>query len=354
MAEIRKVETKTRGTRWKAIVSVAPHRRVIARFERREQARVWATCVERDLRSRRHLPAINAELYLFPEIVDRYIHTLRLPLSHYERQKKRILERWVEEIGAIPLSHCTPALLSAARDRIAGAHYRKRSPETVNFYLAVLGIIFNLAVKEWQVMATNPLRKVARAKIKKKRERFLNREETERLLRACRRCTSRPLYLIVLLALATGARKSEILTLTWSQVTLATGATRLPVTKSGRPRSIYIKGAALEELRRLAEYADLRGYIFRSRRSFRRHITIDAQWRRALADAGIDNFRFHDLRHTFASWMAEDGASLLDIQAALGHSSAAMVQRYAHLTRTHVEQRVEETASKHLAIEGLT
>lgn len=354
MAYFRKISTKTRGERWEATVCVAPHPRVCRRFDRLQEARTWADIETRHLKSSRHRPEVNSQLSLFTELVDHYLSTLPEPLSRYHRDQKQMLSVWAEKIGAIPLAYCTPAVVSAAMEEIAGKHFRKRKPATVILYIDTLNVLFNKAVRDWGLMQKNPIRKISRPKIKKKRERFLSDEEVKLLLIQCRKCTRKPLFLIVLLALSTGARKQEILSLQWSCIDLETGDARLPETKTDTPRTIYIRQAALRELRRYAADADRRGYVFRHKRTHRKHIRIDKEWRKARDDSGIEEFRFHDLRHTFASWMSKDGANLLDIQAALGHTNPKTTQRYAHLTRSHIASTVDATNEIHLTIEGLT
>jgi integrase len=144
----------------------------------------------------------------------------------------------------------------------------------------------------------------------------------------------------VVLALATGARLGELLGLRWADVDLTRGVARLARTKNGEPRTLPLAGHALAILKaRAAERRSDASFVFPSEHG-RTPATLRKPWERALAEAGIADFRFHDLRHTAASYLAMTGATPTDIAAVLGHKTLAMVKRYAHLSDQHVSRVV--------------
>jgi integrase len=152
------------------------------------------------------------------------------------------------------------------------------------------------------------------------RIRFLSRDEYDRLLAVCDPAMAK----IVKVAVATGLRKDNLLSLDWKQVDLSSGRI-----------TVLLKGDKLHTLKitpevraALSTDTNRKGQVFDTT-NFRR------RWNRAVAKAELDNFRFHDLRHTFASWARMAGADLADICEALGHSNISVTQRYAHIEPAH-------------------
>jgi integrase len=173
------------------------------------------------------------------------------------------------------------------------------------------------------------------------RVRFLSEDERPRLLAACQASSNRHLYPLVILALATGARKMELLTLTWPQVDLGRALITLHDTKNGEPRSIPITGQALDVMRTHAKVVRIGTPLVFPRQDGRRPVDVRHAWYQALAQAEITDFRFHDLRHSTASYLAMNGASLVEIAEVLGHKTLSMVQRYAHLSEGHTRAVLE-------------
>lgn len=168
--------------------------------------------------------------------------------------------------------------------------------------------------------------------------RFLSDDERVRLLEACRASKWPRLYGLVLLALTTGARRGELEGLRWRDVDLDRAEALIATTKNGAPKLLPLLPAVVEELRRfLAEDTAAFRIGTPSRRVFGSRLRPDLPfnfgevWKVALREARIRNFRFHDLRHSCASYLAQQGASLLEIADVLGHRCLAMTQRYSHL-----------------------
>jgi integrase len=155
-------------------------------------------------------------------------------------------------------------------------------------------------------------------------------------------------------ALLTGARQGELMDLTWDAVDFRRGLLSLAVTKAGRPRSVAVSSAAAAVLRRLWQRRGVSPFAFASRRlpPKRRPSFPRMAWEAAVRAAELENFRFHDLRHTFASYCLSEGASLPELAAALGHSTAQMCARYAHLERPHAARIAERVAARFSSAEG--
>jgi integrase len=136
-------------------------------------------------------------------------------------------------------------------------------------------------------------------------------------------------------ALFTGVRKGEALGLTWDRVDRARGVIRLELTKSGRRREVPLSSNADAVLaRRWTEGA--KGYVFGSHKWNR----FRTAWETAVAASGIDDVRFHDLLHTFASWLVQSGRTLKEVREALGHQTITMTMRYSHLAPDHLRAAV--------------
>jgi integrase len=154
----------------------------------------------------------------------------------------------------------------------------------------------------------------------------------------------------VVLALSTGARRSELVKLKWTDFNLSSESPNiyLKETKNGESRVLPLLGQSLKIARVLHQKAagkrscvfphpDGRDVPFRD---------FDAHWYRALKAAGIEDFHFHDLRHSFASYLAMEGASLIEVANVLGHRSLRMTLRYAHLTPAYRQTRLTRMVRK--------
>ena len=231
-----------------------------------------------------------------------------------------------------------PARVYAGRDAAGRPIHRARgklSPTTVNRYHAALMALFTwsikrrLAPKGWD----NPARKIERAPERNQVVRWLTDAERERLLEACRRSTWPRLYVLVLMAITTGARRGELVGLTWGDVDLDRGLAFLADTKNGERRALPLTPAVLAELKRFrCERTDVCVFPARGAKGLFTPRQFEAAWRQALAESRVKRFRFHDLRHTAASYLAQQGKSLLEIADFLGHRQLAMTKRYSHLT----------------------
>ena len=217
--------------------------------------------------------------------------------------------------------------------------------------------------EEWGYIARVP--KIRLSKEPEGRLRFLSLDEIERLLVACedRRRKSPYLLPIVTLALHTGMRKGEIRRLTWQHVDFARGVLLLEQTKSGRRREVPMNRAVYDALQPLyaaaraalpkpslgEKAADPSGLVFCKRHSDGAWGNIRTAFEGACREAKIPDFRFHDLRHTCASWLVMKGRSLKEVQELLGHREFTMTLRYAHLSPDRLRDAVaslEEFSTK--------
>jgi integrase len=276
-----------------------------------------------------------------------------------ERSKKIIkaqLEWWSSELGAYSLADLDSTKIAAARDKLALSTKRDGaclSPSTVVRYMAPLSHAFGVAVREWGWLDDSPMRKVERPAEPDGRVRFLSDDERGALLRACADSKNPWLYTVVLLALSTGMRKGELTNLRWPDVDLANRRITLRETKNGEIRVVPLTGSALDLIKAHAKVRRLdTDLVFpapaRPPKAVK-PMDFRAAWEAALKRAGITNFHFHDLRHTTASYLAMNGASLAEIAEVLGHRTLAMVKRYAHLSEAHTASVMERMNERFLA-----
>ena len=167
------------------------------------------------------------------------------------------------------------------------------------------------------------------------RLRYLSSAEMDRLLAVCNGPAYAKLYPIIVCALFTGMRQAEILTLDWKNVDLEHGTIYILISKSGKPREVPITSRLREIMLGISPKPE--GRVFEI--SF---MTFRRLFDRLKVESGIAHFRFHDLRHTFASHHYMNAADLYALQRILGHASPQMTQRYAHLSRTHIDATMAE------------
>ncbi len=159
---------------------------------------------------------------------------------------------------------------------------------------------------------------------------------------ACKISKSPDLYLAVVLALSTGARSQEILGLHWGQIDFTRRVATLEETKNGERRVLPLADHALELLKERAKVRRIdTDLVFPGRINPRKPLDLRSPFETALKRAKIDDFRWHDLRHSAASYLAMNGASLAEIVEVLGHKTLAMVKRYSHLSEAHTAGVVE-------------
>lgn len=265
---------------------------------------------------------------------DEYLKWKLGKASH--RVDEEILRGWRRLFGDRPLSAITTGEIEQYKARRMTEKVRNTnrvlSPRRVNYELVVLKALFNKAIK-WGKAQRNPANQVEFLKVNDARTDYLDPQEIRSLLAAC---SGRLAHLkpIVTIALHTGMRRGEILALKWSDVDYARNRIRIRASKNGTGRDVPMGLEVLEalrscvSLRQVVEGED--GPVFCNNQGKPRKEIRNA-FKSALRKAEIKNYRFHDLRHTFASQLRNDGVDITIIQELMGHKSLAMTMRYAHL-----------------------
>jgi integrase len=172
------------------------------------------------------------------------------------------------------------------------------------------------------------------------RERFLSFEEMQRLIVSIEQDENRVAAQAIMLLLLTGARRNEITQARWDYVDWEKRKLLVPLSKSGKPRTIALNNAALQLLSRMR--AEIHGcYIVPSGVTGAPPPSLFFPWNRIRERAGLPDLRLHDLRHSFASYLVNRGISLYVVQELLGHGHARYTQRYAHLLPDTLHEAAE-------------
>jgi integrase len=331
-------------------------------FASKTDARRWAQQVEVDIQTGMYIRQSQSGMKTVANVMDEYE---RMVLPRKKRggiDNVAALRYWRKHLGAYSLSTVTPKLIEDYRDRLARGIISGDKPvaaATVLRYMMALSSAFSHAVN-WGWCEHNPVKTAAKPKVNNNRIRYLSDDEHERLLTACRASDNKDLYLVIVLALSTGMRKGEIMGMRWESIVFydERGFAKLVLgvedTKNSTQRSVLIASHAYELLRQRRTSAitgwaahTVTGFVFPSAFNPSRPVDLRAPWKSALLKAKIKHFRFHDLRHTAASYLAMNGATTLEIKEALGHKSTAMAERYSHLSRSHVDEVVLHMNLRH-------
>jgi len=282
-----------------------------------------------------------------------------LYMAHYAGRDPSRIQRlgwWVGQIGGCRLDEVTddnlhvslrtlptrPARHHCGRDSDGQPLYKAKrrpiTPATLNRYAASIAAVFTWAIrrrvapKGWD----HPGRRIERLTEDNGKTRFLSDDERTRLLAECKAAKWPRLYLLALMGLTTGARKGELLGLRWDDVDLVGLLAHVGRSKNGDPKALPLVSAVVAEL---ARFKPAGGggpaLVFPSTRNPGNANAFEQGWKDALKRARVRDFRFHDLRHSCASLLAQNGATLLEIGDLLGHRQVAMTARYSHLAATH-------------------
>lgn len=333
MATIDKRKTRDGGVRWRVRI----RRRGMSEtesFASRAQAERWAREVERAIERGDWVPISEPDDIRLEQLIDHFLAS-EVRSSDTRRQ----LDWWRSKIGPDAVTAISKRRILRLREILGREELRPdrpRSPATVNRYLSALSALYTWALKKGSI-DHHPLRGISPMSEGDERVRYLSDDERERLLDSCLECGGASLHALATLALSTGARRGELLGLRWSDIDLRSGSVVLGTDKSKPRRSLPLAGPAVATLRPLAKVRRIGGDEVFADRSGRVRFPRRA-WETAVRNAEIDDFRFHDLRHSAAAYLAQCGASLAEIAEFLGHRSLQGVQRYAHLTdqRSHL------------------
>ena len=342
-------------------------------FKSKTLAKEWAALTETDLKAGRLLPRVIAERHTVSDLLTRYRkEVLPLKKAKFIRDQTVHLDWWEAKLGRYSLAQLNSNVIGQARIALSTEPIGKKSvkvqtkdakgntitktvqedrvraPATVVRYMGALSHALNTAVNEWGWIDKSPMIGVRKPKVDNERRRFLSDEEIQRVLTEAKGSENRFLYTVVLLALSTGMRLTEIMSLRWRNVLVEDGADMgllvMEKTKNGDARTSPLAEDAFKAVMVLrdkakkdnADRVPANQLLFPSDTVDNKPVEIRKAWETCRKRAELDDFRFHDLRHTAGSLLAMSGASTREIAEVLGHKTMAMAKRYSHLTQKHL------------------
>lgn len=338
--------TRRNNGRWQVRIRRRGQPAISKAFRTKVDAEAWARKVESEVERGVWRDTSAAETLSVAELLDQY--SKRVP--HKANTQAYLMKRLAEDLGRYSLTALTPAVLIAWRDR----RLQCVAPATVQRELSALGGAFTWGIKDRLIgLPSNPVSAIRRPPAGKARERRLESGEEQRLIEALEdravagqgvkrkgayRVGARNPWILPLfqLALETAMRRGELLKLTWENINLKAHTAYLPDTKDpkGRPRdrTVPLSSRAIAILSSLPHSED--GPVFPVSAN-----AVRLAWTRTMKRAGIENLRFHDMRHEAASRLSEKLPNLIELSAVTGHMDLRMLKRYYH-------PRAEDLAKK--------
>ena len=316
MATIRK-----RKDKYQALVRLSSHPTVSKTFTLKSDARTWARETEIQIQKGNFDTAYKPIKETLRGILERYLIEVTPKKKSPEVEAIKIKRLLREPIAARPFSSLKPFHFVEFRDERS----KKVSGTTTLKDLALLSHAIEIATKEWGLpLNANPVRQITKPKQNKPRNRRLEDNEEERLLRFCSQSQNHWLLPVVLMAIETAMRRGEILGLTWTDVEMEKRTLHLPITKNGDSRMVPLSiraGQVLDGLPR-----DITGKVFPVTT-----MALRGLWDRACKRANIEDLNFHDLRHEATSRFFEKGLNVIEVASITGHKDPSMLMRYTHL-----------------------
>lgn len=330
MATIRKL----RG-RWQAQVrrrGMAPRAKS---FDQKADAEKWARSLESELDRCGMLPDTRAaEATTLRAILERYM----VEVSPRKRSAHTEISR-IKALLRRPICHRTLALLSSSDL----ASYRDERLKTVSSATVIrelntISHAIDTAMRDWDVyLHRNPCKLVRRPSPPRGRNRRLNGDEEQRLLDAADTGRNLQMKDLIVLAIETGMRRGELLSLDWRHVDLTARIVHLPITKNGEPRDVPLSSRATDTLQRLWE---TQGRPSSGRPLPTTESAVVQAWGHLCGRAEISGLHFHDLRHEAVSRLFEKGLNVVEVSTISGHRELRMLARYAHLRASDLVARL--------------
>jgi integrase len=272
---------------------------------------------------------------------DHYMPHVKAHRRNYASHVSHLVNHILPKFGPKPLDLITHEDLTLAHQQLKASGYATVS---ANKIVVTVKTMFNLA-KKLGVPGSlvNPAAGIDLFDVQNARERYLSKEETQRLLQAIEGSENLQLKFIVPLLLLTGARKREILDATWDEVSTVHKTLRVPLSKSGKPRLIPLSSAALSLLEKVPRYEGC-PYVVPNPVTRKPFVSIYLSWDNARKKAGLPEVRMHDLRHSYASSLVNAGTSIYVVSKVLGHSQIKNTMRYSHLSQETLLDAAEKAA----------
>lgn len=266
-----------------------------------------------DIVEGRYFETAKAKNTKFEDMTEKYLK------EHAHSRDPRTVKTLLISFSGLMISQITTKLIAEHRNR----RLESVKPATVYQELALLRRMFNVAIREWEWLKDNPVSRLSfSVGNRNARDRWLTLEEEKSLLEKA----TNPAWLrsLLMVALHTGMRRGEILDLRWQNVDLLKRAIRVVKSKNGEKRTIPMSNTLFNLLKSM-NVRDISGRVFPISGS-----SLRQAFDKLVVKTGLEDFRFHDLRHTFATRLVQNGVDLYKVKELLGHKTITMTMRYAH------------------------
>jgi integrase len=320
VATVRKLKSGI----WNAQVRRKGHPPISKSFINQKDAHTWIRITESEMDRGVFVNRNAAESLTLAEALIRYRSEIT-PHKKGRNQEERRIAAWLSH----PLAKRSLASLQS-KDFVKhrDARCAAVASNTVRLELALISHLFTIAMQEWNIPVSNPLANIRKPKSSNARTRRLEEQEEGRLFEACKQSQNPLLYPLVVLAIETAMRLSELLKVEWKDVDLKKRLIFLSDSKNGSGRIIPLSIRSVEAISLIPKHiVDKRLFYTWKQRSD----AMNGAFKLAVKKAGMENFHFHDLRHEATSRLFEKGLNVMEIAAISGHKSMQMLQRYTHI-----------------------
>lgn len=329
MATITQKKLASGKKSYLAQVRINPFKPANKTFRTRAEAKAWAKKLEQDLREQKKQGEVSYDLtrLTVKELIDYFRDDPDTKKLRSYDTLSIWLAWWANHYGKTKVLDLNAKVLREAREKI----HKGRAPATVNRCLSALRSCWNWGRAAQFVPQDRKWPTRIMLKEDNTRRRYLTDDELKRLLEAA--AHSPTMHAAVVLSVACGLRQGELLNLKWQDIDLIRQRLSIMTTKTDQPRSVYVPAAAVDALRTLKRESVVSTkavFLGQGSEPLNRG-TLRIRWLPIRDAAGLRDFRWHDLRHSCASFLAQNGATLLEIGAVLGHRSTSATFRYAHL-----------------------
>ena len=314
MASIR-----ARSNKWQARIIRKGHPSIAKTFLTRQDAEKWARSLEIEIDRGTYINNDVAQKTLFKEILQKYLNDVAPQMRSADTQAIRVKKIMRHPISEVNMANLSPKHIADYRDE----RLKVIKPNTVIRELAVLSSIINHARREWGLNIINPVTMIKKPSSTSGRNRILNDEEFGRLFIELEKIS--PWYKpLVEFALETAMRRGELMSLLWANINFEKSVAFLPITKNGDSRYVPLSSKAIRIIKSLPRGID--GRVFPLNKG-----TVSILFLRATRRAKVEDFHFHDLRHTAITRLASIFSNPIEIATISGHKSLSMLKRYTHL-----------------------
>lgn len=274
-------------------------------------------------------------------VSDCYLPHIRVTRRNTSSDESFLRLHLLPRLGSAPMCEIDQQDLVELHQALLAQGYAKAM---ANKAFILPKIIFNLAKKLNQPgVLSNPAQGITLTDPQNAKERYLSKEEVQRLMVAINESDNQQLRYIIPLLLLTGARKREILDARWEEVNLERRYLRVPLSKSGKPRLIPLSSAAINILQSLPRWEGC-PFVVPNPDTKKPYGNLYVSWNTARKRAGLPDVRMHDLRHSYASNLVNAGTSIYVVSRALGHASLKNTARYSHLSQETLLEAAEKAA----------